>query len=228
MSDGILEIGPLQRVSRQLAVLDGHLDVIHGRQDLVTKQAKVPPNEPGAHLEGQVGLGRTGTISIGSRVVVDRLLHSHATTRSAGDLVGRMGIVIRLVDRGGLTYALVDMDDGESRIRAQRRWSFQTDDLSVIADPAPSRSVSEPILHTIGLSLEQADGEPLKWLRHAVEVFEARAKLTTAVCGVMVKPIDTPACLISFDPEAPAACADCRRGLDTRQAVGRSGSSAGL
>ncbi|MEV6865424.1 hypothetical protein AB0M44_31010 [Streptosporangium subroseum] len=78
-------------------------------------------------------------VEAGSRVIVATLLHSHATTRAARDLIGREGTVVRLIPRGTSTYALVRMDDEIKGFPGQEKWPIQLADLVVISPNQASR-----------------------------------------------------------------------------------------
>src|SRR5687767_11881634 len=101
-------------------------------------------------------------VSVGCRVSVVTLLHSHATTRAAQDLLGKEGIVERLIPRGTSTYALVRMDDEIKGFPGQEKWPIQIADLYVITRAAASRAL-EPAPYTVGYSKRPVAGG----MRHA-------------------------------------------------------------
>ncbi|MDP9842280.1 hypothetical protein J2853_001491 [Streptosporangium lutulentum] len=161
----------------------------------------------------------TGRVSVGSRVIVDTLLHSHARTRSARDLVGKPGTVDRLVPRGTSTYALVEMDESVRGFPGQTKWEVQLEDLYVITTPSTGQLEPEPADYTIGFEAYPVELRAIHGVRHAVPTSRAERPLTEAVCSLLVRPVHSPTWPIPFDPSSKVSCPGCVEGLELRHPI---------
>jgi hypothetical protein len=158
----------------------------------------------------------TGRVSVGCSVIVDTLLHSHASTRAIHDLIGKPGCVARLVPRGSSTYALTEMFDMVRGYPDQRKWSFHVDDLYVVTGPDPAPLAHGPGVYTVGFEAYPAEFRVMRGTRHAVPASRAQQPLTESVCGLIVRPVRSPTRPVSFDPTARISCPGCAEGLVTR------------
>lgn len=68
-------------------------------------------------------------IPTGRRVLVYKLFLSHSRTCAVRELIGMKGTVLRLLGRGGTTYALVQMDGEVRGHSGQAKWEFHIGDL---------------------------------------------------------------------------------------------------
>lgn len=145
-------------------------------------------------------------MSPGCRVVISSLLHSHAATRSARDLVGRSGLVVRLIPRGGSLYALVDLDDEIRGYPGQRRWPVHVDDLVLVSSPSAAHAERVPFI--VGIEPFPA-GSPTRSVRHAVPRDQSDRERVKAVCRRSVRPVRSTIGLLAFDPGSALACPEC-------------------
>jgi hypothetical protein len=157
----------------------------------------------------------TGRVSVGCNVIVDTLLHSHASTRAIHDLIGKRGYIVRLVPRGSSTYALTEMFDMVRGYPEQRKWPFHVNDLYVVTGPHPALLAHGPVVHAVGFEAYPAELRVMRGTRHAVPASRAQQPLTESVCGLIVRPAHSPTWPTSFDPIARISCPGCAEGLVT-------------
>ncbi|MGJ6963600.1 hypothetical protein ACSDR0_16980 [Streptosporangium sp. G11] len=154
-------------------------------------------------------------VAPGCRVVVDSLFFSHTFTQAARRLVGGTGHVLRLVERGSSTYALVEMDDDVQGFPGQRRWTISTADLTVIS--YPSRARTEPVFYAVGFEDFRIILKANRGIRHAVPGNRADRDVTEALCGLSVKPVSTAGIgRIAFDLTSALACPGCVQNITVR------------
>ncbi|MEV4183495.1 hypothetical protein AB0J28_18900 [Streptosporangium canum] len=153
-------------------------------------------------------------ISPGCRVVVDSLFFSHSFTQSARRLVGNLGYVIRLIERGASTFALVEMDDPVQEFPGQRRWPIHVADLTVVS--TPSRARGERVVYTVGFEAFPVVLKANRAIRHAVPGNRDNREVTEAICGLDVKPVSAAIGRIPFDPASGLACPGCVKNLHVR------------